>query len=56
MQEVGDLGITLVGKNSRIPDGFRVGRNVVLGTDLRDEHFAEFPDKHIPPGTELVFE
>jgi glucose-1-phosphate adenylyltransferase len=54
IQEVGDLGLTMIGKNTRIPAGFRVGRNCVLGTDLSEEDFAQFKDKHVPADTELI--
>lgn len=52
--EMGDLGLTLVGKSSRIPPEFRVGHNCTLGTDLTEEDFAQFADKVIPPGTEFL--
>jgi glucose-1-phosphate adenylyltransferase len=53
--EVGDLGITCVGKNTHIPAGFTVGRDVVLGTDLRLEDFEDFKDKHVPNTTNLGY-
>ncbi len=53
IQDLGDLGITVIGKNSRIPAGFTVGRNVVLGTDLEPEDFLEFDDKTIPNGKKV---
>jgi len=53
--EVGDLGITCVGKNTHVPAGFTVGRDVVLGTDLRLEDFEDFKDKHVPNGTKLGY-
>jgi glucose-1-phosphate adenylyltransferase len=55
IQDVGELGITCVGKNTHIPAGFTVGRNVVLGTDLRLEDFEEFRDKHVPNGAQLGY-
>ena len=33
--------------------GFTIGRNVVLGTDLTPEDFAEFTDKIIPNGKKV---
>jgi glucose-1-phosphate adenylyltransferase len=33
------LGITTVGKSTRIPNGVKVGRDVMLGSDLLPEHF-----------------
>ena len=53
IQDMGDLGITLIGKNSRIPAGFTVGRNVVVGTDLNGNDFEEFDDKIIPNGKKI---
>jgi len=54
IKQVGDLGLTLIGKNSRIPPGFQVGANCVLGTDLRKQHFAPYKDQIVPAGTEIV--
>jgi glucose-1-phosphate adenylyltransferase len=54
IQDLGDLGITVVGKNTQIPSGFTVGRNVVLGTDLEPEDFADFADKTIPNGKKVT--
>lgn len=53
IQDMGDLGITCVGKNTNIPAGFTVGCDVSLGPDLRAEDFQEFSNKTIPNGTEL---
>lgn len=53
IQDMGDLGITCVGKNTNIPAGFTVGCDVSLGPDLRTEDFQEFSNKTIPNGTEL---
>lgn len=55
IQDVGELGITCVGKNTHIPASFTVGRNVVLGTDLRLEDFEDFKDKHVPNGAQLGY-
>ncbi|MFZ1792398.1 MAG: glucose-1-phosphate adenylyltransferase, partial [Anaerolineae bacterium] len=33
-------GITLIGKDTIIPPGVKVGRNVVIGSDLRDDTFT----------------
>jgi glucose-1-phosphate adenylyltransferase len=40
-------GITLVGKNSRLPAGLRVGRNCVLVSDLQE---SDFTSDTIPSG------
>ena len=34
-------GITVVGKETIIPADFKIGRNVVVGSDLKDDDFAE---------------
>lgn len=33
-------GISVVGKNTLIPPNLKVGRNVVIGSDLNDDHFS----------------
>jgi glucose-1-phosphate adenylyltransferase len=35
-----NTGLTLVGKNTRLPAGFRVGGNCVIGSDLTEADFA----------------
>jgi len=51
---VGDLGLTLIGKNTEIPPDFRIGRNVVLGTDFSEAKLLKrFPDKVIPAGADI---
>lgn len=48
IQDIGDLGITVVGKGTHVPAGFNVGRNVVIGTDLKPDDFVDYADKIIP--------
>jgi glucose-1-phosphate adenylyltransferase len=55
IQEMGDLGITCIGKNTHVPAGFTVGRKSMLGTDLGQDEFAQFADKNIPSGTHLGY-
>ncbi|MFQ3565803.1 MAG: glucose-1-phosphate adenylyltransferase [Aggregatilineales bacterium] len=55
MSDVGDLGITCVGKNTRIPPGFTIGQNCVLGVDLDEADFAQFTDKFIPNGSKVGY-
>ncbi len=46
----GDLGITVVGKNTYLPAGIEIGRGVHIGPDLRDEDFPsskKVPDKAV---------
>lgn len=46
--DVGELGITCVGKNAHVPAGFTIGYGAILGTDLRAEAFNQFKDKVVP--------
>ncbi len=55
MQEVGDLAITCIGKNTHVPAGYTVGAGSVLGTDLRLEDFSQFANKTMPNGTYLGY-
>jgi glucose-1-phosphate adenylyltransferase len=52
--EMGSLGITCIGKNTHVPPGYTVGRNVVLGTDLTADDFMQYEDKLVPSGSHLV--
>jgi glucose-1-phosphate adenylyltransferase len=54
-QDVGELGITCVGKNTHIPAGYVVGQNCILGTDLRLEDFEQFKDRTLTNGTHLGY-
>ncbi|MCC6803886.1 MAG: glucose-1-phosphate adenylyltransferase [Anaerolineae bacterium] len=53
--QMGELGITCIGKNAHVPAGYTVGHGSVLGTDLRMEDFQQFADKIVPSGTKLGF-
>ena len=55
IQEVGDLGITCVGKNTHVPAGYTVGRDCILGVDLRLEDFADYPNKTVPSGSKVGY-
>lgn len=55
MQDMGELGITCVGKNTHVPAGLTVGHSVTLGPDLRMEDFAQFKDRVIPHGATLGY-
>lgn len=48
-----DLGITCVGKNTQVPPGFTVGRNVTLGTDLDHGDFKGFDNLTVPDGKQV---
>ncbi|MFW5709287.1 MAG: glucose-1-phosphate adenylyltransferase, partial [Chloroflexota bacterium] len=49
------LGITSIGKNTHVPAGFTVGRNSILGTDLRQEDFVSYENKVVPDNTHLGY-
>jgi glucose-1-phosphate adenylyltransferase len=55
IQDVGDLGITCVGKNTHVPAGYSVGAGSILGTDLRLEDFSTYTNKTVPNGTHLGY-
>jgi glucose-1-phosphate adenylyltransferase len=55
IQEMGELGITCVGKNTHIPAGYTVGHGCILGTDLRLEDFAEYTTKSVPSGVSVGY-
>ncbi len=52
---MGELGITCVGKNTRVPASFNVAHSCILGTDLKESHFKQFENKIIPAGTHLGY-
>ncbi|NOX62579.1 MAG: glucose-1-phosphate adenylyltransferase [Chloroflexi bacterium] len=47
LPDILNTGITLVGKRARIPAGATLGRNVVVGVDVRED---QFPALEIPSG------
>jgi glucose-1-phosphate adenylyltransferase len=51
INEVGELGITCVGKNTHVPAGYTVGNGCILGTDLRLEDFESYSNKSVPNGS-----
>ncbi|MBN1965713.1 MAG: glucose-1-phosphate adenylyltransferase [Anaerolineae bacterium] len=50
-RDVGDLGLSIIGKNTRVPAEAKIGCNCVLGTDLSESHFARFPGLVVPDDT-----
>jgi glucose-1-phosphate adenylyltransferase len=46
-----DMGIPVIGKSTRVPARFIVGRGTVLGSDLGPDDFKNFADNIIPDGT-----
>ena len=55
VSEMGDLGITCIGKNTHIPAGYTVGTNAILGTDLRVEDFASYQNNTVPNGAHVGY-
>ena len=45
-----DTGITVVGKSAHIPAGLRLGRNVLIDSDVDETDFAPFADHIVPSG------
>lgn len=55
IQDVGELGITCVGKNTHVPAGYSIGSSCILGTDLRLEDFNSYSGKSVPNGTQIGY-
>lgn len=56
IQDVGELGITCVGKNTHVPAGYTIGHSCILGTDLRLEDFASYDNKQVPNNTRIGYQ
>jgi glucose-1-phosphate adenylyltransferase len=56
IQDVGDLNITAIGKNTHIPPGYTIGAGCLLGTDLTIKDFENYPNRIVPAGTSLGYE
>lgn len=54
IQDMGELGITVIGKGAHIPAGFTIGRGATIGTDMGPEDFTEFADKTVGNGKKVV--
>ena len=52
-QDIGDLKITSVGKNARVPPGFRIGAGSIVGADCTHADFARFADMSVPAGSDI---
>ena len=55
VQDMGDLKITSIGKNARIPPGFNIGAGSIIGVDCGHNEFAKYTDKIIPEGSDVGF-
>ena len=54
-QDLGDLKITSVGKNARIPPEFTIGAGSVVGSDCTHASFAGFSNMTVPAGSDVGF-
>src|SRR5918912_4141267 len=45
-----NAGITVVGKRARVPSGYRIGRNCLIGPDVLETDFPDHGDLVIPSG------
>ena len=54
-QDMGDLKITCIGKNARIPPEFTIGAGSVVGSDCTHESFARFTNMTVPAGSDVEF-
>ena len=54
-QDMGDLRITSVGKNARVPPEFTLGAGSVVGSDCTHESFARFSNNNVPEGSDVDF-
>ena len=52
-QDIGDLKITSVGKNARIPPGFSIGAGSIIGADCTHADFAGFASMKVPAGSDI---
>ncbi len=54
-QDMGDLKITSIGKNARIPPEFTIGAGSVVGSDCTHESFTRFTNMTVPAGSDVEF-
>ena len=54
-QDMGDLKITSIGKNARVPPAFTIGEGTVVGSDCTHDSFARFSDGVAPAGSDIEF-
>ncbi len=55
-QDIGDLRITSLGKNSRIPPGFTIGAGSIVGADCTHSDFERFTDMKVPADSDVLFD
>jgi glucose-1-phosphate adenylyltransferase len=55
MPDILNTGITLVGQGARIPEGAKLGRNVVVGVRVGEDAFAAFEDLRVPSGVNIAW-
>lgn len=48
--------LTAIGKNTRVPPGFTIGADVVIGSEVYETYFEEnYPDKIVPDGSRVGY-
>ncbi len=52
-QDLGDLKITSIGKNARVPPEFRIGAGALIGADCAQSDFADFAAMTVPAGRQV---
>lgn len=55
IEDMGDLGIVCIGKNTHIPPGMTVGRGCILGTDVEERDFASYKNNIVPNGSMIKY-
>ncbi|MCY4465257.1 MAG: glucose-1-phosphate adenylyltransferase [Chloroflexi bacterium] len=54
-QDMGDLRITSIGKNTRIPPEFTIGAGSVVGSDVDHDAFAQYKNRNVPADSDVKF-
>ena len=52
-QDMGDLKITSIGKNARIPPEYTIGAGSVVGADCTHDDFMRYPNFTVPAGSDV---
>jgi len=54
-QDMGDLKITSIGKNARVPPAITIGAGTVVGSDCTHQSFLRYSDMIVPEGSDVEF-
>ena len=55
-RDMGELGVTCIGKNTRIPPNYVIGSGCIIGADLEPTLFDNYGNKVIPNGTNVGYD